>query len=662
VAIAGTTVRLTVPRSVSRPGWPVALAFLALSAALGLVARTTLIPGTDLAAMWPSAGVTVLWLLVRRAMVLSLDTALLWGTVFVLASTTTGIPRDICLLLATTHTVQSLVIVLLMRRWLPDLWGCGGTWAIDSPRVLATYFACIALGVLVSTVVLTLGWRIMEGSTEALDALLWYGRNACGVLLVTTAGLFVFQQLDPSAPSRARPLMRAGNVLEFFAACLTSITVYVVVFVADVHSLLFLVLGVVIWCGVRFSTTTNALHMLVLGYLAVWATAVEVSGPFAHDGPLRDALLSQLFVMATAATALLMSTGLDERTALHAELMQTSAEMTYQAQLLHAVVNSMAEGLAVVDDGGRWLLRNPAATRVGGLAGDLRSLLAQAPGNQDPLARALGGETVRDMELSIDTAPGAGRILAVSAAPRPRDSVTGRARAVLVFRDATMEHARRIDLTAFASVVAHDLRNPLAAVESWTEMMAAELDEGSADPDLVRRYIDRVGSGAHRMKGLIDDLLDRATHDSALQLRRVDVAELAREVARDHGADQQVAVRAMPGVHADPALVRQVLDNLLGNALKFVPAGVEPRVTVTGRRTGSGTVAIAVADEGVGLPAGTHDDIFAAGRRLHPEYDGRGLGLAICRRIVERHGGTIGVRDNEGGRGAVFEFTLPSAD
>ena len=90
------------------------------------------------------------------------------------------------------------------------------------------------------------------------------------------------------------------------------------------------------------------------------------------------------------------------------------------------------------------------------------------------------GETVRDMEIQVSDPPGAGRILAVSAAPLPRDSVTGRARALLIFRDATVEHARRVDLTAFAEVVAHDLRNPLAAVESWTEMMALELGDGTA--------------------------------------------------------------------------------------------------------------------------------------------------------------------------------------
>ena len=65
---------------------------------------------------------------------------------------------------------------------------------------------------------------------------------------------------------------------------------------------------------------------------------------------------------------------------------------------------------------------------------------------------------------------------------------------------------------------------------------------------------------------------------------------------------------------------------------------------------------------GVGLPAGTHDDVFEPHQRAHPTYDGRGLGLSICRRIVERHGGSISARDNERGRGAVFEFTLPSPD
>ena len=245
----------------------------------------------------------------------------------------------------------------------------------------------------------------------------------------------------------------------------------------------------------------------------------------------------------------------------------------------------MAEGLIVVDDSGRWLLRNPAASRVGGLADDLRALMSSSDGGPDPLTLALTGETVRDRELEVVGPKGQGRILAVSSTPLPPDPATGRARALLIFRDATIEHARRVDLTAFADVVAHDLRNPLTVVESWTEMMATELSDGDVEPGLVHSYVERVGVSSRRMNALIDDLLDRATSStSALQLRRVDVGALAEEVATDHDAAAQVTVGEIPAVHADPALVRQVVDNLLGNALKFVRDGTEPKVSVTGRK------------------------------------------------------------------------------
>ena len=526
--------------------------------------------------------------------------------------------------------------------------------------MLAGYLACITGGVVASAVPVTAVWLLAADPDTGLDMLLWIARNICGILLVTTAGLLLFHHL---AQPRPRPRLWEGSTLEFVAACLTSVAVYVVVFVLDTPSLLFLVLGVLIWCGVRFGTLMTSLHLLVLGYLAVWAT-LEGSGPFTESDPMVNALLVQFFVVATAVDG---TRPVDRARRApgpaRSSCVEGTREMTDQAQLLNAVVNSMAEGLAVVDDAGQWLLRNPAATRVGGLAGDLRALLSSALRRRRPAgAGARRAAPCATASSVVSGPPGAGRILAVSAAPLPRDSDTGRARALLIFRDATVEHARRVDLTAFAEVVAHDLRNPLAAVESWTEMMAAELEDGEVETGLLEEYIDRVGSGTRRMTALIEDLLGRATQDAALQLRRVDVATLAEEVAADHGATDQVKVGDIPEVRADAALVRQVLDNLLGNALKFVAPGDEPRITVTGRRTDSGTVAIAVADQGVGLPPGADERVFEEHHRAHPSYDGRGLGLAICRRVVERHGGSITARNNPAGRGAVFELTLPSAD
>ncbi len=643
--------------AVARPGVWVAIAFLVAASLLGLLGRQFVVPGTDLAAVWPSAGVTVVWLLVRRAGPLSTDVALMFSSMVAFALVI-GIALPQALALPVAHTLQSVVIAELLRRTLPELWGLGGSQALDSPRKLGLLLGCVGAGVLVSTVV-GVSWLALAGEEAGLDlALLWFGRNAAGVIVAGVALLVVLQYLAQPRPRRPQ---WSGSLTEFAVACATSATLYGLTFWGDVHDMLFLLLGVVVWFGVRFGTVTNALHTLVVAHVAVSATLAG-TGPFAHAAPIENVLLVQLFMLATAITGLALSTGSDERRLLNTDLVRRTEEMAYQARLMSAVVNSMAEGLAVVDDSGRWLLRNPAATKVGGLPGDLRALLSSAAGTEDPLARALAGETVRDMEIRVSDPPGEGRILAVSATPLPRDSVTGRSRALLIFRDATVEHARRVDLTAFAQVVAHDLRNPLAAVEGWTEMMAIEVADGDVDEALVRDYVDRVGTGTRRMKGLIDDLLSRATHDATLQLRRVDLEALTKEVASDHGANGHVVVGDIPDAHADPALVRQLLDNLLGNALKFVSPGGVPSITVTGRRTGSGTVAVSVTDAGIGVPLGEHERIFEQRHRAHAStYDGRGLGLAICRRIVERHAGSIVVRDNPAG-GAVFEFTLPSPD
>ncbi len=294
----------------AKPGLSVAFAFLVAGSVLGLLGRSTIIPGTDLAAVWPAAGIAVVWLLVRQAGPLSIDTALLGGTMFALALAS-GMPLWLAVSLPVTHLLQTVIIVELMRRALPELWGCGGTEAIDSPRRLARYLGCVGAGVLVSTVVGMSWWRLAGEEADLSLALLWFGRNACGVLVVATALLLLMQYLDQSPPRRRQ---WAGSRLEFAAACATSAALYGLVFLGDVHSMLFLLLGVVIWFGVRFGTLTNALHTVVVAHLAVSATLAD-RGPFAHEGEVENVLLVQLFVLASAITGLALSTGLDERAA-----------------------------------------------------------------------------------------------------------------------------------------------------------------------------------------------------------------------------------------------------------------------------------------------------------------------------------------------------------
>ena len=114
-------------------------------------------------------------------------------------------------------------------------------------------------------------------------------------------------------------------------------------------------------------------------------------------------------------------------------------------------------------------------------------------------------------------------------------------------------------------------------------------------------------------------------------------------------------------MYADGVLVRQLLDNLIGNAVKYVVPGETARVSVTGRLVGD-LVEVTVADEGIGIPPSQRDEIFEAFRRGHTAqaYDGHGIGLSVCKRIVERHGGRIAARPPLGERGSRIVFTLPA--
>jgi signal transduction histidine kinase len=235
---------------------------------------------------------------------------------------------------------------------------------------------------------------------------------------------------------------------------------------------------------------------------------------------------------------------------------------------------------------------------------------------------------------------------------------------VLLFRDATAEHDERAELAAFAGVVAHDLRNPLAAIDGWMELLEDEALSGALRAESVLDYVGRVRSSSSRMHGLILHLLAHATsRDASLQPTRCDVAASVARIAAARDAGSVVSCREVPPVSGDPVLVEQLLENLIGNALKYVAPGVPPRVEVWGRTTAPGWVTVAVADNGIGLPPGEHRSIFEEFHRAHGgDFEGTGLGLSIARRIVERHGGTITARDNPTGQGTVFEFTLPAYD
>ncbi len=293
-------------------------------------------------------------------------------------------------------------------------------------------------------------------------------------------------------------------------------------------------------------------------------------------------------------------------------------------------------------------------------------------GEEDfPWARAFAGENVvnQDMVLVFDDGS-PNRTLSVSARRLPAVSEDGLRLAVLIYHDVTDDRAQRSELESFARVVAHDLLGPLGVVDGWTEMLALDLDEKQALTTAeAAPKLNRIQTATEGMRQLIGDLLESSTsRDQQLRSTVTDLEGLVRSIADQRsivtsGETPRIEIAPLPKVYADAAMVRQLLDNLIGNAVKYVAPGDVAHVQVTGRYVG-GMVEVTVADEGIGIPAGQRDQIFEPFHRAHPAdgYDGHGIGLSVCKRIVERHGGRIYARPPLGERGVRIVFSLPAVD
>ncbi|WP_433825394.1 ATP-binding protein [Actinoplanes sp. CA-015351] len=355
------------------------------------------------------------------------------------------------------------------------------------------------------------------------------------------------------------------------------------------------------------------------------------------------------------------------------ELREAEAESRRQAGLLGAVLNSISDGVSVVDETGRVLMENPAGKRLMG-TGDSNDTPEEwqqhygafrtdgttpLPVEEMPLIRALHGEPCDGVEIVIRNPQRPDGVL-ISVDGRPLDPSAGQRGAVAVFRDITELRRYESDLQVFAGVVAHDLKAPLAIARGHAELA---LDDVPAD-NPARASLVRIVQTTDRMDAMVETLLAYTTARNApLKLRPVDLAPLVREVIEERLTHQDAtwSTGPLPLVSADPGMVRHVVDNLIGNAVKYVRPGVPPRIDVTGRLTADGWARIEVADGGIGIPDSDKPRVFESFHRTEEAagYAGTGLGLAICRRIVERHGGEIGVADNPGG-GSRFFFTLPA--
>lgn len=372
---------------------------------------------------------------------------------------------------------------------------------------------------------------------------------------------------------------------------------------------------------------------------------------------------------------------------LEARVAERTAELSELNSVLQATLESTAEGVLVVDLAGKMTRFNKNFSRMWGIPS---AILEK---KDDKLALAFVLEQLSDPKAFLEkvrelyTAPEAesrddvhfkdGRVFERHSRPQRIGErtvgrvwsfldVTARRQAERALRRAVSElESSNTDLEQFAYAASHDLQEPLRMMSSFAQLLAKRY-RGRLDAD-ADEFIGFIVEGAHRLQDMIDGLLsysrigahggERGPADCG---RALDAAlgNLSALVA-ESGA--RVEARALPQVLADPVELVQLFQNLVGNSIKY-RSDQPPSIRVTAARRGA-LWELAVRDNGIGIDPAYSKRIFEIFQRLHgrEKYPGSGVGLALCKKIVERGGGRIWV-ESEPGAGATFRFTLRAAE
>jgi signal transduction histidine kinase len=256
----------------------------------------------------------------------------------------------------------------------------------------------------------------------------------------------------------------------------------------------------------------------------------------------------------------------------------------------------------------------------------------------------------------------AGELERLFAEVRHEHAIAESAQAALQKQTRELERSNA-ELGQFAYVISHDLQEPLRAVASYSKLLSRRY-RGRLDSD-ADEFIGHLLGGAERMSAMIRDLLHyaRVINEEGVAPEPVDLNEIVESALLNlelaiEDAGATVTAQQMPVLAGHRVQLLQLFQNLIGNALKYRSPDVPPCVTIYAEQDG-GFWSFAIKDNGIGIDARDRERIFGIFKRLHGnQYPGTGIGLALCRRIVERHGGRIWV-ESELGQGSTFRFTLP---
>ena len=231
-------------------------------------------------------------------------------------------------------------------------------------------------------------------------------------------------------------------------------------------------------------------------------------------------------------------------------------------------------------------------------------------------------------------------------------------------RERTLELERATEeMKSFTYSVSHDLRAPLRAIQGFTELLEQETEQITPQG---KEMLQRVQKNTRRMSQMIEDMLKLSRMGRAeIKLRRTELAPLVGEVAQELCAnypEAQIGVERLPSVDCDPVLIRAAFQNLIDNALKFSAATAEPRVEIGFQPGQQGEQVVFVRDNGTGFDMQYASRLFGVFQRLHKEteFPGSGVGLAVVKRIVERHGGRVWC-EAAPGQGATFYIAFKAA-
>lgn len=353
---------------------------------------------------------------------------------------------------------------------------------------------------------------------------------------------------------------------------------------------------------------------------------------------------------------------------LEREVAERTRELKREKARLEAVLESIASGVLVARPDGGITLQNDAAAALIAPGGDARTIAG-------PIRDVIEGRAESaDCDATVEAeASGGTRILQASARRVADDGEVEDPDVVVVLTDVTsrvrteqeLERSNK-DLEQFAYVASHDLKEPLRMVSSFTTLIGQEY--GDVVGEEGRGFIRHAVDGATRMGALIDDLLTysrlgtRAVSHTRVELDEVVADALIDLRAAIAAADAKVEVGSLPPVTGDPGQLRQLFQNLIANGIKFARPDSPPNVRVSGEVV-EGNVVVEVVDDGIGIAPEHHERIFRVFTRLHPrdEFAGTGIGLAICERVVQAHGGQLSLTSALG-EGTTFRVTLPVSE